>query len=720
MMISLKENTLAIEWNGKIRLMGGLPKLENGASNFSNASSISKENTMEFLFQPEGATNAVAIGAEMFPKSNTLILSLSPNGNHSKNGSDYLGLFFKQIPDYKIGTALFKYAPVKAWTHPVQVKTMDNLNTEDNQFFLWQYNDNSYAAAAPLAGQGYVACIGKDSNDFGAKARSYFNNMNNNQVPLLAIAFGTDPYQTINNLYETSLGYMGRSENLRKSKTYPILFESLGWCSWNAFGHAVNEEKIMDGLKSFQENNVTIPTLIIDDGWMQITGEWGKGSLAALEVSRTKFPSGFKAFVQNVKEKYKVQDVGVWHGFNGYWSGIDINSNLGNKYRNILMPYQDKVTWADTPIGTFYMPTPKSSDGEKFYSDWYAYLKGEGMSFVKVDNQLISDRVAKNNLPFWNTATQAKANVQNAVQKYFNGNVINCMNMTVDVVYNLGTSPIARAVEDYLPEVKEYKLSGGNAASHVLCAGYNSLWMSNMVWPDYDMFQTHHVNAEFHAVARAISGGPIYITDIPGKQNSDIIQALTSSDGRILRTDVPALPTEDCLFQITDSLPFKLFSKVDNTGLLAAFNAADADEVAGTLKPSDVKGIEGELFLVYEHFTGTYRILKRNESMPVMLKRMQVSLFYIVPVKEGAAMVGMVKKYNAPRTIINTEYSKNNVKVLCKEDGKFVGYLPSPPKKVSLNGKAISSSQFTFQNNLFTLDLIGLDTNKEKLIDIAF
>lgn len=720
MMISLKENALAIEWDGKMRLMGGLPKLEHGVSTYSSTSSISKENKIEFLFQPQDAANKVAVGAEMFPQSNTLILSISPNGNHSKNGSDYLGLFFNQIPDYKIGTALYKYAPVKAWTHPVQVKTMDDLNPEDNQFYLWQYNDSTYAAAAPLAGQGYVACIGKDSNNFGAKARSYFDNMNNNQVPVLAIAFGTDPYQTINNLYETSLGYMGKSENLRKRKTYPILFESLGWCTWNAFQHTVDESKIIDGLKSFKENNVLIPTLIIDDGWMQITGEWGKGSLAALEVSRTKFPNGFKAFVKHVKEEYKVEDVGVWHAFNGYWSGIDTSTVLGQKYKNSLMPYQDRVTWGDAPISTFYMPTPKSSEGEKFYSEWYAYLKGEGMSFVKVDNQLICDRVAKNNLPFWNAATQAKANVQNAIQKYFNGNVINCMDMTVDVVYNFGTSPIARAEEDYLPEVKDYKLSGGNAASHVLCAGYNSLWMSPMVWPDYDMFQTHHINAVFHAVARAISGGPIYITDIPGKQNYDIIQALTTRDGRILRTDVPALPTEDCLFQITDSMPFKLFSKVDNTGLLAVFNAADAEEVAGILKPSDIKGIDGELFLVYEHFTGTYKILKRNESMPVKLKRMQVSLYYIVPMKEGAAMVGLVKKYNAPRTIVNTEISKANVKVLCREEGKFVGYLPSAPKNVSVNGKAISSEHFTFQSNLLTLYLIGLDKSKEKLVDIEF
>ncbi len=720
MVVSLKNNSLAIEWQGKDRLIGGLPKFENAPSNFSSFSTSGIDNKLEFLFQLTNAANKVTVGAEVFTNSNTVILSVSPNGNHSKKGSDYVGLFFNQIPNYKIGTALFKYAPVKAWTHPVQVKTMKDLNEEDNQFYLWQYNDSTYAAAAPLAGQGYVACIGKDSNNFGAKARSYFDNMSTNKVPVLAIAFGSDPYSTINNLYETSLTYMGKSENLRKNKTYPILFESLGWCTWNAFQHSVNEEKIISGLKSFQENNIAIPTLIIDDGWMQITGDWGKGSLAALEVSREKFPNGFKKFVQHVKQQYHVQDVGVWHAFNGYWSGIDTNSSLGKKYKNSLMPYQDRVTWGDKPVSTFYMPTPKSAEGEKFYSDWYAYLKGEGMSFVKVDNQLISDRISKNNLPFWNAATQAEANVQNAVKKYFQGNLINCMDMTVDAVYNFGSSPIARSEEDYLPEVKEYKLTGGNAASHVLCAGYNSLWFSPMVWCDYDMFQTHHDNAIFHAVARAISGGPIYITDIPGKQNFDIIRALTTSDGRILRTDVPALPTEDCLFNVTDSLPLKLFSKVGSTGIVASFNAADANAVNGTLKPSDVVGIDGDLFLVYEHFTKRHLLLKKNESMPFSLNRMQVALYYIVPIQHNAAMIGLAGKYNAPKTIINTDYSEGKVQTLCREEGVFVCYLKTKPKSITVNGKVITTAAYTFQQNLLTVDLKGLDKDTEKLIDIAF
>lgn len=54
-----------------------------------------------------------------------------------------------------------------------------------------------------------------------------------------------------------------------------------------------------------------------------------------------------------------------------------------------------------------------------------------------------------------------------------------------------------------------------------------------MVWPDYDMFQSYHPHAAYHAIARAISGGPVYLTYEPGKQNFKVLWPLIYSDGFI-------------------------------------------------------------------------------------------------------------------------------------------------------------------------------------------
>lgn len=82
----------------------------------------------------------------------------------------------------------------------------------------------------------------------------------------------------------------------------------------------------------------------------------------------------------------------------------------------------------------------------------------------------------------------------------------------------------------------------------VHCA-YNSLWMGNVIQPDWDMFQSTHPCAEFHAASRALSGGPIYISDSVGNHNFDLLKALVLPDGSILRCQFYALPTRDCLFE---------------------------------------------------------------------------------------------------------------------------------------------------------------------------
>lgn len=84
---------------------------------------------------------------------------------------------------------------------------------------------------------------------------------------------------------------------------------------------------------------------------------------------------------------------------------------------------------------------------------------------------------------------------------------------------------------------------------HMVHCAYNSLWMGNFIHPDWDMFQSTHPCAEFHAASRAISGGPIYVSDSVGKHNFQLLKSLVLPDGSILRCQYYALPTRDCLFE---------------------------------------------------------------------------------------------------------------------------------------------------------------------------
>jgi stachyose synthetase len=84
---------------------------------------------------------------------------------------------------------------------------------------------------------------------------------------------------------------------------------------------------------------------------------------------------------------------------------------------------------------------------------------------------------------------------------------------------------------------------------HMIHCAYNSMWMGQMIQPDWDMFQSDHLCAKFHAGSRAICGGPVYVSDSVSGHDFDLIKKLVYPDGTIPKCQHFALPTRDCLFR---------------------------------------------------------------------------------------------------------------------------------------------------------------------------
>lgn len=62
-------------------------------------------------------------------------------------------------------------------------------------------------------------------------------------------------------------------------------------------------------------------------------------------------------------------------------------------------------------------------------------------------------------------------------------------------------------------------------------------------------FHSRHPAALLHATARAVSGGPIYVSDRPGHTDCNLLRRLVLPDGSVLRCRLPGRPTTDCLFE---------------------------------------------------------------------------------------------------------------------------------------------------------------------------
>jgi raffinose synthase len=695
-------NKLSILYNGKEKMSGGNIVYE--ANEKKDSFAIKSESTDGFRFVHSKKELELAVRKSEI--DNVLGFYLKADSGEMHDGNQFIGLFFKQIPEFRQGVQIWRYKPWNSWTKPIKVSDPSELEEWDVQFFYWQYNDSTYGAAMPLSGNGFRTTLGSNDSAFGAKAYTYTNSVIKGEVPFMAVGFGNDPYQLFEQIYSAGMKMMGKPENLRAQKTYPEILEYFGWCSWNSSGNGgkLNEKLLDDAANSFVSNNFPLPWMIIDDGWSQNTNS----QLTAYQPIPGKFPNGFKPVIETLKKKYGVKYVGAWQAFNCYWSGINKDSELGKQYENLLYKYMDYNPMIANDKGKeCYMINPYSDSLLTFYDNWHSWMVEQGIDFVKVDNQLSVERMAKNNFPIWDVADRMHQALYTSVNKHFKGDVINCMDMTNDAFYNFGTSAVARTVEDYFPyeEKESYDMQKGNAAAHVTQALYNSSYFQQMVWPDFDMFESYNPNATFHAIARAISGGPVYVTDLPGKQNFEVLRPLVYADGRIIRADVPGRLTTDCLFQVQDAKPLKAFSFANHAGLLAIWNAADTNLVKGTFKVSDIQGIKGEQFVVYENFSKEVKVVSIIEPIAIELERLKYSYYNIVPIERGVANIGLTNKYNAPKTIEEQTITEKGVSIKLHEGGMFSAYLPKMPTKVLINNVPVTN--FKFENNWFQLSIEG-------------
>ncbi|MCS7003744.1 MAG: hypothetical protein NZM38_00290 [Cytophagales bacterium] len=625
--------------------------------------------------------------------------------NSKQTEGDTVRMYFEELSDFLVGLAFYRYGPWKAWTKPIRIDSFPQLPANDVQCFLWKSAQNTYGAIVPLCGNGFRTTIGQQSGKIvlesamGVK-RSF------EKFPAAVVGYGKNPYTLLEAVYENAMKIMGRPENLRKKKLFPQPFEYIGYCTWNAMYDQMSEEKIIQAIDFFCKNDFPIGNLLIDDGWLDMQPE---RKLYSFRPEKSRFPNGFQNMIFRLKKEKGLRNVGVWHTLNAYWKGLHPKGELYAQYP--VFTYLDQETWLleKEGIDTFHIADPRTDKGFKFFEDWYKYLSSQGVSFVKVDNQLITERIAKGQVPIFELAEKLHRSFHQAANQYFNDAVINCMDMTNDAYYNFGNSAVARTVEDFFPykEDETYDLQHGNAAAHVTSAVYNALWFGQMVYTDFDMFQSHHPHAEYHAIARALSGGPIYVTDVPGQQNFDILRKLVIYDGRILRSDAPLVPTEDCLFQVQGSGLLKTFSYSGNAALLAIFHATDAENQQTEWKIRDIprfqeKEFENQEFVFFDFKAQKLQKVIQTYAQKIELPRMGVALYWIFPKSKSIIPLGLLNKYNGVAAVQNIRYQNNACSFDIKDGGIIGIYADTNPMRVKVDEQVVEHS---YENGLVKISL---------------
>ncbi|XID93452.1 Sip1-related alpha-galactosidase [Paenibacillaceae bacterium WGS1546] len=603
----------------------------------------------------------------------------------------------RDIPD-ALG-AMANYRHKDWWTRPFFSTDWRRLPPRTLSL-LWKSRE-SYTHLLTACGAVYRTELGggEDGVDFGVSAGQ--GGFSECDTLAWVMSRGSDPLRLAESNARAGLNASGAAGKLRSEKAYPEMLEYLGWCSWDAFYHQVNAEGLLKKTGELNDGGVPVKWIMIDDGWSDTGG--GK-RLRSYDAAPDKFPGGLAEAVREMKRRHGVHWVGVWHTIAGYWGGIDPNGELFATFGTSLC----------RASGGAWVPKPETASAFAFWNGWHAYLKRQGVDFVKVDSQSAVANFYRDQAPIGEAARASHAALEASVGLHFQGCVINCMGMAPENVWHRPASSVSRSSDDFVPDAKD------GFKEHALQNAYNSYFHGSFYWGDWDMYWTKHDDALRHMILRAVSGGPVYFSDKPGRTDGGMIRPLVYRNGKIIRCDQPGLPTEDVLTRnpTEEPVPLKIWNRLGRAGVLAAFHIyRDGEEVAGDFGPADIPGLEGDEFWAYEYVGRTLTRMRKDERAELKLGSGEAALYALIPKEAGATPLGLIDKAVCVDAVAGCWHGNGKTLVTLKEGGSFAFAADESPVAATVNGRPADLAQGSHES-LYVVDCH--DSAGETVIEIIY
>jgi len=583
---------------------------------------------------------------------------------------------------------------------------------------------------------------------------------------------GDDPFELVREAVRVVRAHLGTFRTMDE-KTPPPIVDKFGWCTWDAFYLKVHPEGVWEGVRRLSEGGCPPGLVLIDDGWQSICHDDDDPASGAEGMNRTsageqmpcrliKFQENHKfrdykqgglgAFVREMKAAFPtVEQVYVWHALCGYWGGLRPGVQ-GLPPAKVVAPRLSpglQRTMEDLAVDKIVnngvgLVDPKRA--RELYEGLHSHLEASGIDGVKVDVIHLLEMLCEE---YGGRVELAKAyfsGLTESVRRHFGGNgVIASMEHCNDFML-LGTEAVAlgRVGDDFWCTDPSGDPNGTFwlQGCHMVHCAYNSLWMGNFIHPDWDMFQSTHPCAAFHAASRAVSGGPIYVSDSVGQHDFALLRRLALPDGTILRCEGYALPTRDCLF--ADPLHdgrtvLKIWNVTRFAGVVGAFNCQGGGWspearrnkcfseysvlLAARASPADVEWRSGKgpgvsvkgvsLFAVYMVEARRLQLLRPDEGVDLTLAPFTYELLVVAPVRvispERAikfAPIGLANMLNTAGAVqaFETKKDSNGVtaEVAVKGAGQMVAYSSATPRLCRVDGE---EAGFAYKDGLVTVDV---------------
>lgn len=492
----------------------------------------------------------------------------------------------------------------------------------DNSISWFQVNGNGTLTL-------YVSTLGEDSLD--------------GQAPLILTQKSQSIYDVFRKAYDVLMADSSVSTlKKREKKEYFEAFNYLGWCTWEHYHYDIDETKILNDLDAIEASGIPVRYVLIDDGHIANKNR----QLTSLVPDKKRFPNGWGRIMSR-KQTDKIRWMGLWYSLSGYWMGISAENDFPADVQQALYAYNGSL-----------LPGASTKHIETFYEYYIHTLKKNGFDFLKIDNQSFT-------LPLYMGGKQAirqakECNLALEHQTYkFQMGLMNCMAQNILNTDHTMHSSVTRVSIDY----KKY--DENMAKSHLFQSYTNTLMLGQTVWPDHDMFHScDTICGDLMARSKAISGGPVYLSDSPNEFISENILPLIDESGKIFRPSAPAIPTPESILTnpLQSGKDYRVFAPTgDEAVSIIGYNLNTSPaykDIKTYIKKEDYflrnntvysETNSSDRTLAYNWKEQTAEILTTDKE--VELKGFTDCLFHLCPVRQGWAVIGIQEKFLSPATV---------------------------------------------------------------------
>ncbi len=581
------------------------------------------------------------------------------------------------VPEFEIGV----YYGGSWWpaggnrVYPAVVRDLSGLG-EGGMFLLLKLKGAGYLAILPLACRNAYSWFDSDGGKLVLKMGTHGKDAIRGDIPLYAWSRAAGLYEACHNAWAAALECAPVKDLalLREKKEYPEVFRYLGWCSWEHYKGKVDEANMVQAMRDIEQSKLPIRFFLVDNGHFDSR---------SLRPDAKKFPRGYRPLTDMRKED-KIKWVGIWYAFLGNNHGVTAPGNLGEVGQSMY----------ECPAGKL-LPVGTEESARRFYEYMLGFAKRDGVDFLKVDFQTDA-------LPFYAGVTdgnplggpprdnsravgnplEASANLarvfQTVVDERMKG-LINCNWHNAVSLFNSMNSVVGRCSEDY-------KVGDLNRAKGHLHHSYAAIpWLGQIAWGDHDMFHSNDPAAgRVMAVSKAMSGGPVYLSDDPKNFAPQNVRPLCFEDGELLRPLAPASPLPESIFvdPFKEAKPYRVVAPLagDAAAIVvynltkkgvpvrASVTSEDYTHAGGMVQPYEGKWKVPAEGLVYYDWNAR-RGGKLEGEYSFELEGFGDRLVILCPIRSGWAVVGRTDKFLSPAGVDVVSVSENELTIRMVESG---------------------------------------------------